>query len=87
MKKSADYTTVPKELSAAEQSKKKKPESKKPKSKMPPIEEIMESIDRVGKELKGEKMLMKKYMAGGKVGRGCGSAIRGGGAVMKKGGY
>jgi len=37
--------------------------------------------------MKGEEMLMKKYMAGGKVGRGCGSAMRGGGAVMKKGGY
>lgn len=84
MKKSADYTTVPKELSAAEQSKKKK---KKPESKMPPIEETMKSIDRVGKEVKGEEMLMKKYMAGGKVGRGCGAAMRGGGAVMKKGEY
>jgi hypothetical protein len=81
MKKSADYTTVPKELSAAEQAK------KKPKSKMPPIEETMKSIDRVGKKVKGEEMLMKKYMAGGKVGRGCGSAMRGGGAVMKKVGY
>ena len=84
MKKSADYTTVPKELSAAEQSKKKKPESKKPKSKMPPIEKTMESIQRLEDQMKGEEMLMKKYMAGGKVGRGCGAAMRGGGAVMKK---
>lgn len=83
MKKSADYKTVPKELSAAEQAKKKK---KKPESKMPPIEDTMESIGRVKKQLEGEKMLMK-YMAGGKVGRGCGAAMRGGGAVMKKGGY
>ena len=83
MKKSADYTTVPKELSAAEQSKKK---TKKPESKMPPIEKTMESIQRLEDQMKGEEML-KKYMAGGKVGRGCGSAMRGGGAVMKKGGY
>lgn len=34
--------------------------------------------------MKGEEGFMKKYMAGGKVGRGCGAAIRGGGAVMKK---
>jgi hypothetical protein len=84
MKKSADYTTVPKELSAAEQSKKKK---KKPESKMPPIEKTMESIQRLEDQMKGEEMIMKKYMAGGKVGRGCGSAMRGGGAVMKKGEY
>lgn len=82
MKKSADYTTVPKELSAKEQSKKKK---KKPESKMPPIEKTMESIQRLEDQMKGEEMFMKKYMAGGKVGRGCGAAMRGGGAVMKKG--
>ena len=81
MKKSADYTTVPKELSAAEQSKKK---TKKPESKMPPIEKTMESIERLKDQMKGEENI-KKYMAGGKVGRGCGSAMRGGGAVMKKG--
>jgi hypothetical protein len=79
MKKSADYTTVPKELSAAEQSKKKKPESKNP-----PIKETLKSIESVREEVEGEEMLMKKYMAGGKVGRGCGAAMRGGGAVMKK---
>jgi len=50
-----------------------KMKKKKPKSKMPFIRKT------------GEEMLMKKYMAGGKVGRGCGAAMRGGGAVMKKG--
>jgi hypothetical protein len=51
-----DYTSVPPELSATEQSKKKKDTSK-------------------SKTIKKAK--------GGKIGRGCGSAIRGAGKVMK----
>jgi len=43
--------------------------------------EVVESEKRL---MKSEEEFMKKYMAGGKVGRGCGAAIRGGGAVMKK---
>jgi len=42
-------------------------------------------VESEKKLMKGEEGFMKKYMAGGKVGRGCGAAMRGGGAVMKKG--
>jgi len=51
-----DYTSVPPELSATEQSKKKKDTSK-------------------SKTIKKAK--------GGKIGRGCGAAMRGAGKVMK----
>ena len=42
-------------------------------------------VEREKRLMKGEEGFMKKYMAGGKVGRGCGAAMRGGGEVMKKG--